>query len=93
MSMDNQKREMKHTFDNFVAIARRKSSFRIMRNDTQNVGCAKHRMSGNKESDDSVINTAVKVRELSTSNNVVAVNDFFHSWVEQRNQSFHFCEQ
>ena len=68
---------MKYTFNNFVTIDRRESGFRIMRNDVQNVSCSKHSMPGDKESDDSVVNTAVEGRKLSPINNVVAVNDFF----------------
>lgn len=70
-------RNVKHTFNNFVAIDGCKFSFGIVRSDMQNVSSAKHGIAGYKKSDDSIVNTAVKCGEYSTSNNIVAVNDGF----------------
>ena len=70
-------RNMKHTFDNFIAVTRRESGFRIMRNNPQDFDCAKHSTTSDKESDDSIINTTVKWRKDGSRYNVITVNDFF----------------
>ena len=70
-------RDMEQATDNSLAHYRIQLSFKILGYDTPNISCSEHSISGDVESDNSIVNATIEIREDCTSNDVVAVNNRF----------------